>query len=417
MTPDLVLTGGAIRTMDPARPRATALAARAGRILALGTDAAMLALAGPGTRRIDAGGRLVLPGFQDAHVHLLNGGTDLVETAQLYDCTTLDGIVAALRAHAARRAGPVVWGAGWQPGFFGDHNLTRDILDAAVPDRPCLAYDCNFHNACINSAALAMAGIGADTPDPPNGRYARDAEGRATGMLHEDAIHRVLERLPATDEATLEAGLAAGQAHALRHGLTGVLDAAVQDHHRRIYARAAASGRLDLRVAGTIHVTAAEEPASALARLCDWRAAHSGEDFHLHSAKVFMDGGFENRTAATLSPYADAAGGNAPVMFAPDHVARLFTLLDAARFQIHVHCIGDAAARAALDGIAAARAANGFWPALHQIAHCQLVHPDDRPRFAALGVMANIQPLWAANDPVIPDHTMAMIGPDRAPWT
>jgi len=417
MTPDLILTGADIRTMDPARPRAGALAAAGGRILALGTEAEMRALAGPGTRRIDAGGRLVLPGFQDAHIHFLNGGTDLVETAQLYDCTTTAGIAAVLASHAARWQGPMVWGAGWQSGFFGDHNLTHAVLDTAVPDRPCLVYDANFHNACLNARAIAMAGIGDATPDPPNGHIVRDAAGRATGMLHEDAVYWALERLPKTTDDTYRAGLAAGLAHAARHGLTGVLDAAVADHHRRIYARAAAEGILTLRIGGTMHVMAGEEPDAVLARLCDWRAAHSGEDFHLHSAKFFMDGGFENRTAATLAPYADAAGGSAPVMFAPDLAARLFTRLDAARFQIHVHCIGDAAARATLDALAAARAANGAWPALHQIAHCQLVHPDDRPRFGALGVMANVQPLWAANDPVIPDHTMALIGPGRAPWT
>lgn len=412
-----LLTHARIRTMDPARPAAEALVIEAGRILGAGETGAMAALAGPGAAVIDMGGRPVLPGFQDAHIHLLNGGTDLVDSAQLYDCTTLGEFRATLARHAAARPGPVVWGAGWQCGFFGDHDLTREVLDAAVPDRPCLVYDANFHNACINSAALALAGIGDATPDPRNGRFVRDAAGRATGMLHEDAIYRVLDRLPAQEDETLREGLLAGQAHALRHGITGVLDPAIQDHHRRIYAAAEARGALRLRVGGAVHVTAEEPVAEVLARLTGWRAAHGSERFHLHAAKVFVDGGFENRTAATLAPYADAAGGSAPLMFAPDHLAALFTALDAARFQIHAHCIGDAAVRAALDAFAAARRANGVWPALHQIAHCQLVHPEDRPRFRGLGVMASFQPLWACNDPLVPDAAMAMIGPDRAGWT
>lgn len=409
---DLVVHNAQVRTMDPTNPVADWLLIQDGTVLAVGRGDPP-----PAGQRIDAGGRLVLPGFQDAHVHLLSGGTDLIETAQLYDCQSLGDIQAALAAQAARWTGRVVWGAGWQCGFFGDANLTRHVLDAVVPDRPCLIYDGNFHNACINSAALDMAGIDDATPDPLNGHIVRDAAGRATGMLHEDAIYYVLARLPGTDDATRWQGLLAGQSHANRHGITGVLDPAVQDQHRATYARAAAQGALTLRVGGSAHIAAAEDPAAALARLTEWRAAHASDLFHLHSAKVFLDGGLENRTAALLGPYADALGGNADLMFAPDHIATLFTLLDAARFQIHVHCIGDAATRAALDGFAAARAANGAWPALHQIAHCQLVHPDDRARFAALGVMANLQPLWACTDPVIPDDTMAMIGPARAPWT
>ena len=410
-----LLTNARIRTMDPARPLAEALLIDGDRILAVGSAAGM---AGFGADRvIDAGGRLVLPGFQDAHIHLLNGGVDLIETAQLYDCVSLDELVTELAAHAAGWQGPMVWGAGWQCGFFGDHNLTRAVVDRAVPDRPCLIYDGNFHNACLNSRAIELIGLTDNTADPPNGHFVRDGAGRATGMLHEDAIYWATDRLPKTAEDTLWQGMLAGQAHANRHGITGVLDPAIRSYHRRIYARAATEGALTLRVAGAVHITGDYTVDTALARLTDWRAAHPGPDFHVHSAKFFLDGGLENRTAALLAPYADAPGGNAALMFSPARIAEMFTMIDAARFQIHTHCIGDAATRAALDGFAAARAANGPWPGLHQIAHCQLVHPDDHARFAALGVMANLQPLWAANDPILPDNTMAMIGPGRASWT
>ena len=413
----VLVTHARIRTMNPAQPTAEALVIEGGRILALGDAAAMEGLAGPEAQVIDAAGNLVLPGLQDAHIHLLNGGTDLVQTAPLYDCRTPAQITAAMASHAATQSGPMIWGAGWQCGSFDDLNLTRAVLDAAVPDRPCLIYDGNFHNACLNSEAIRRIGLSDDTPDPPNGHFVRDAQGRATGMLHEDAIYWALDRLPKTPPATYHAGLRAGQALANRHGITGILDPFIQSHHVDTYAHAARRGDLTLRVAGAMSVTPTDSVESVLSRLTALRAAHPGPDFHLHSAKFFLDGGLENRTAALLAPYADAKGGNAPLMFPPDLIRDLFTALDAARFQIHVHCIGDAATRAALDGIAAARAANGPWPALHQIAHCQLVHPDDRPRFAALGVMANLQPLWACNDPIIPDDTMAMIGPDRADWT
>ncbi|MCA0273372.1 MAG: amidohydrolase [Proteobacteria bacterium] len=416
MTAALVENAG-IRTMDLARPFARSLLIRDGVVVALSDAPDDLRDQAGGARRIDAGGRLVLPGFQDAHIHLLNGGTDLIETAQLYDCTTLDDIAATMRAHAGTWRGPMVWGAGWQCGFFGDHNLTRDVLDRAVPDRPCLIYDGNFHNACLNSAAVNMAGITVDTPDPPNGHIVRDGAGRATGMLHEEAIKWVTDRLPETDEATRRAGLRAGMAHANRHGITGIIDPWILDHHVRIYGEGEREGALTLRVAGASLVTVADTVDTMLDRLITRREAHGSEMFHLNAAKFFLDGGLENRTAALLSPYADGPGGNAPLMFPQDKIDALFTALDRERFQIHVHCIGDAATRAALDGFAAARKANGAWPSLHQIAHCQLTHPDDRPRFRDLDVMANVQPLWAAHDPVVPDDTMAMIGKDRAPWT
>ena len=401
-----------VRTMDVAHPFSDAVLLRDGLVVALGARA--LELAGD-ARRIDAGGRLVLPGFQDAHIHLLNGGTDLVETAQLYDCETLADIQAVMADHAAAQSGPMIWGAGWQCGFFGDANLTREVLDVVVPDRPCLIYDGNFHNACLNSKALQMVGVGAETPDPLNGHIVRDARGVATGMLHEEAINWATARLPQTGDEVRRAGLRAGMDWANRHGITGVIDPWILEHHARIYS--ADLDNLSLRVAGACLVTAADTVETMLIRLRALRAAHGGRDFHLNAAKFFLDGGLENRTAALLVPYADAGGGNAPLMFPQEQIDALFVALDAERFQIHVHCIGDAATRAALNGFQAARDANGDWPALHQIAHCQLVDPADFARFAALGVMANLQPLWACYDPVIPDETMAMIGPARAPNT
>ncbi len=409
---DTLLLNGRIRTMDPSRPLAQAMALRDGRVLALGTDADMRALL-PGARRIDAGGRLVLPGFLDAHVHLMDGGTDLVLSAQLGDAQTTDDIIRLTRAHAATVTGPLVMGVRWEPGFFGDHNLTRAILDNAVPDRPCILWDTSFHNACVNSAALVMAGVTDATPDPLNGHFVKDDRGHLTGMLHEEAIPFVRDRLPQLTDADWVAGARAGQAHANRHGITGILDPYVIDRHVTAYGTLAAQDALTLRVSGAASVTAHDRAADLLPRLTALRAAHQGL-FQVNSAKFFFDGVLENRTAAMIAPYADD-GGNAPVMFPPDLVTELFTALDAARFQIHVHVIGDRAARAALDGLAAARAANGPWPALHQLAHLQVMHPDDIPRLAALGVMANIQPLWARHDPVVPDATMDMVGPARAP--
>ena len=136
----------------------------------------------------------------------------------------------------------------------------------------------------------------------------------------------------------------------------------------------------------------------------------------VHSAKFFLDGIFENRTAAMLADYSDAIGGNAPVMFGENHLRELFIRFDAARFQIHAHVIGDKAARAGLDALQAAREVNGAWPSLHQLAHLQSIDPADIPRFRELGVVANIQPLWARNEPSVTDVAMPMVGQERTRW-
>jgi predicted amidohydrolase YtcJ len=408
MSKTTVVCNARIRTMDPARPHADWLLIDGGCIRALGRGAPPVA-----DRVVDAGGRLVLPGFQDAHVHLLSGGIDLATAALLYDAGTEAELLALVAAHAAARPGlALVQGSGWQPGIFGDHNLTSGLLDRVVTDRPTVIYDSSFHNACLNSRALELAGIGDDTADPLNGHILRDAQGRATGMLHEEAIPWALARLPGLTENDRFEGLVAAQAHANRHGITGVLDPRVTEFEARIYGRGVAEGRMTLRVAGAALVTAADSPEEALARLTALRAAHPGPEFQVQSAKIFMDGVFENRTAACLAPYADGPGDNARCMFEAEATKELFTALDAARFAIHVHVIGDAAARRAIAGLEAARAANGFWPAQHQLAHLQLVDPGDHARIAGLAT-ANIQPLWARYDPVIPDIALDMIGADR----
>ncbi len=410
---DLIVLNARILTMDPFRPRARALAVAGGRVLALGRDAAMRALAAPGARLIDAGGRMVLPGLQDTHIHLQDSGQDYSQNADLTRAATPADLVALLAAFAAGHDRPWVLGTGWNASVFGAANLDRHLLDRAVPDRPCLIVASDGHNACLNSAGLRATGLDALTPDPPNGRIVRGGDGTPTGLLYETAVDLAEARMPPPDDAAYEAGVLWAQALANRHGLTGVVDARVAARHVRVYRRLAEAGKLTLRVGATAHVTAADTPAAARDRLEAFRAQSHGL-FRLHSAKFFLDGVIENRTAAMIAPYGDAQGGNGALMFPPAQIAALFTALDAARFQIHVHAIGDLATRAALDGIAAARAANGSWPAWHQIAHVQFLHPADLPRFGHLGAMANIQPLWARHDPAIDERAVPLIGPERA---
>lgn len=414
--PDLIVVNGTIVTMDPLAPRVEALAVAGGRVIALGNDADIRSLAGAGTEVIDAGGRMVLPGFQDTHIHLQDSGQAYGQNADLDAARTIDELVAALKTFAIGHDGEWVNGVGWYTGIFTDDNLTRDVLDRAVPDRPSFILASDGHNGCLNSIACERLGLVKGIADPFNGHFVRDADGMPTGMLHEDALDWARDRMPPLSDEDYADGVRFGQALANRHGITGVLDASVGERHARVYAGMAERGELTVRVAATAKVEPYETTEGALRRIEKLRARHQSGMFHVHSAKFFLDGVLENRTAAMIEDYSDAIGGNAPLMFLYPQILELFTAFDAARFQIHVHVIGDMAARAALDGLEAARHANGRWPSLHQLAHVQCIDPADIPRFHKLGAIANIQPLWARHEPSVTDVALPMVGDARGQW-
>ena len=415
--PDLIVTNARIVTFDPARLTAEAMAVARGRILATGPRAAIEPLAGPATHVVDLAGRMVLPGFQDTHIHLLDGGEGFSDGPDLTEARTVEALQALLADYARANPGGWVKGLCFNGGLFSPANLDRHVLDRAVPDRPCFVLAADGHNACLNSAACAAVGLVSGTADPQNGHFVLDTAGEPTGFLYEDAIYWTQARMPAATGAGGRRGVQFGQALANRHGITGVLDALVLDRHVRIYAAMEAAAELTVRVAATAWIEATDTPETAVARLSALRARHNSDMFKVHSAKFFFDGVFENRTAVMIEPFSDAEGGNGEMMFHPDQIGPLFTALDAARFQIHVHTIGDGAVRAALDGVETARRHNGPWPALHQLTHLQVVDPADIPRFAALGVVANIQTLWAQAEVSNLDIVAPMVGPDRARWT
>lgn len=416
-TPDLILINADIRTMDVLNPRAEALAITNGRIAALGTTGDIRALGNENTRVVDAGGRLVLPGFQDTHIHLQDSGTDRAMSADLEGAATIAEFQARLTAFGkANPENSWVNGVGWYSGIFGEHNLDRHVLDKAVPDRPAFTYASDGHSACLNTKACAALGLTRDTPDPENGHFVKDAKGEPTGMLYEHAIFWARERMPARTDADYAKGVKLGQALCNRHGITGVLDALVMERHMRVYDAMSKRGELTVRVAATGLVNSEDTVAGALERLTRLRRDFASPMVRMHSAKFFFDGVFENRTAAMLEDYSDERGGNAPVMFGENHFRELFVAVDAARFQIHVHVIGDKACRAALDGLQAAREVNGAWPAWHQLAHIQAIDPADIPRFHQLGAVANIQTLWARHEPSVDNVALPMMGPERGKW-
>lgn len=419
MTSTTLLTGGTLFDGERHRGRGEVLV-RDGRIDAVATGGERLA-APPGTRRVDLGGGLLLPGFTDAHVHTVQGGLERIR-CDLSGGEAREDYLALVKAYADRHDGPWILGGGWAMAAFPGGTPTAADLDTVVPDRPVLLPNRDHHGAWVNSRALALAGITRETPDPPDGRIERDATGAPTGTLHEGAMDLVARLLPPTGPDELDRALAAGQAHLHSLGVTGWQDAIVgayagMEDPGPAYVRAAAAGTLGSHVVGALwwdRDRGLEQVADLVAR----RAEYTHGRFRATSIKVMQDGVAENGTAALGTPYLDRCGhptDNAGHSFVDPQVLReAVRLLAAEGFQVHVHGIGDRGVREALDAF---EGLDGAGRALrHHVAHLQLVDPADVPRFAALGVAANIQALWACHDEQMTELTLPFLGPERARW-
>jgi hypothetical protein len=421
-TPDLVLVAGTAWTGLTGHPTADAVAIAAGRLVAVGAARDVRALAGPRTRIVELPGAMILPGFQDAHVHPTHGGLDRTR-CDLHGARGADAVVAAVRAYAeAHPEAPWILGGGWYMADFPGGTPSRELLDAAVPDRPAFLANRDVHGAWANTRALEALGIGAGTPDPPDGRIERAADGSPQGTLHEGAFEDARARVPAPDADEMLRALLAGQSYLHACGITAWQDAWVAPADLDAYARAIDRGLLMGRVRGALWWDR-EEGLDQVESLVERREAARrlpGARFVAGSVKVMADGVFENGTAAMLDPYLDRHGqptGACGISFVDRETLReAATTLDALGFQVHVHAIGDRATHDALDAFEAAIASNGRGGNRHHIAHLQVVHPADVPRFAALGVTATIQPFWACRDGQMVDLTIPFLGPERSGW-
>jgi predicted amidohydrolase YtcJ len=418
-TADLVLTGGHVHTVDPALPRAEGVAVAGERIVAVGSALDVADWIGPRTRVVDLAGRLLLPGFQDAHVHPTTGGMDLLECdvrEHLGRRETLAAIAAYAAAHPEK-----AWiiGSGWYMGDFENGTPRREDLDAIMADRPAFLPNRDGHSSWVNSRALELAGIDATTPDPPDGRIERDPDGTPTGTLHEGAAALVERLIPSHTDTDWDEAFLAGQAYLHRFGITAWQDAIVTPTTLAIYRRAADSGRLTARVEAALWWERDRGGEQVDEFLAVSRSLPPGL-LRANSVKLMLDGVAETFTASMVDPFLDASGEpttNRGIDFIdPDELRGHVTRLDAAGLQPHFHALGDRAVRNALDAVEAARAANGMTDTRPHLAHIQVVHPDDLPRFAALGAVANAQPLWACHDPQMDVLTIPFLGPERATW-
>ncbi|WOX21319.1 amidohydrolase [Streptomyces solicathayae] len=420
---DLVFTRGPVLTVDPARTRATSLAVVGDRIAAVGHDE-VLELVGPDTEVVDLTGKLLVPGFQDAHIHAVSGGMELAEC----DLTGTVGVpeyLERIRAYAdAHPDHTWITGGGWSMESFDGGLPTRQLLDSVVPDRPVLLSNRDHHGAWANTRALELAGLTADTPDPADGRIEREADGTPSGVLQEGAIGLVARLAPAATAEDRLAGLLRAQKLLHSLGITAWQDALLGSFGGMLdpadaYLTAARDGSLTARVTGAMWWDR-ERGAEQIDELVAKRAELKHGRFRAGSVKIMQDGIAENFTAALSSPYLDACGcatANTGISFVDPKALRAYvTELDALDFQVHFHALGDRAVREALDAVEAAVAANGRRGNRHHLAHLQVVHPDDIARFARLGAIANIQPLWAAHEPQMDELTIPFLGPERAAW-
>jgi predicted amidohydrolase YtcJ len=417
--------------MDAAGSVVEAVAIAGNRIAALGRDADVLRLRGPRTRVVDLRGRTVLPGFTDAHVHPLGGGLKHIECA-LDRFDGAENLARAVGDYAAAHP-ELDWivGDGWSLDAFPGGIPRREALDAVVPDRPVFLYNRDGHGAWVNSKALELAGVTAATPDPPNGRIERDPDGTPLGMLQEDATELVFDRIPPYPQPVLEQALLDAQAELHAWGITGWVDAHVDVPLLRAYRAIAGRGRLTGRAVASLASFHLDD-FGGLDGIAASRDAVAGEaaaadplgpgPARLASStiKFFVDGIIENFTAAMLEPYLDRdghpTGGTGRLSFEPARLRELTRDLDARGFQLHFHAIGDGAVREALDAVEALIRANGRRDRRAHVAHIQVIHPDDLPRFAALDVVANAQPLWAVHEPQMDRLTIPFLGPERTAW-
>ena len=414
---DLVLRNGAVYTVDAARSWARTVAVRGGRIVHVGGDSLPPGLVGPTTEVADLAGAMLLPGFQDAHVHLLEGGVELSECT-LFTIESEAAVLDSLAACARARAQGWFRGTGWELTVFPGANPSKAPLDRIAPDRPALVVAADGHSAWANSRALELAGVTRDTPDPPDGRIERDPRsGEPSGTLRETAVDLVARLLPERTDTELAAGLERALPLAAERGITTIMEASASESLLRTYAAADRGGRLPLRVV----VAADGEPDSTgvqgvVRRLGEWRSRYATRRVLPTTAKLYQDGVIEAGTAALLAPYLDRKGDAGNPIYPQPLLDSLVSALDQNGWQVHVHAIGDRAIRMTLDAFEQARSANGARDARHSITHLQLIDAADLPRFRRLGVVANFEPFWANGDEYLTRLAEPSLGPERSRW-
>ncbi|MES2548508.1 MAG: amidohydrolase [Pseudomonadota bacterium] len=422
MQPEMIITNAKVLTMDEGYPRAEAVAFGGGRILAVGSRADVEALAGPGCRMVDAGGRTLLPGFVESHLHLVLGGNELSQL-QLGGVSGFDELARLFRAYAAKNPGlPLLMAQGAAYEIL-DHPVTRHDLDRVIADRPIAMMAPDHHTVWANTAALQAAGLLQGAAMPAGHTVVMGADGTASGELLEfEAFSPVLaltgdlhlqlgiatggEPDPwpdAAQRAKDKEKIAAGLQHCAMHGITSMVNMDGNRYTCVLLKEMEAEGRLTARVKVPFHMKPHME-LSELDRASAMAAEFRGDRVTSGFVKMFMDGVVDSRTAYMLHPYPATTETGAP-LFEPERFKAICQEISRRDLQIAVHAIGDGAVRQTIDGYEAA----GRPDLRHRIEHIELIDRADVPRLGALGITASVQPPHPPGAMDFPMSTMAHV--------
>jgi len=418
---DVLFTGGSVFTGEGEPVSGVAVAVSDGRIVAVVPDEEAGAVTGAETRVVRLDGALLSPGFQDAHVHPVGGGVELLQCNLTEAQDAKDAVATIARYAAGNPDAEWITGGGWSMDHFPGGAPLRGLLDAVVPDRPVVVSSRDHHSVWANTAAIEAAGVDASTPDPVDGRIEREPDGFPAGTFHEGAANLFEGVRPAPDEDLAYIGLLRAQEELLAVGITGWQDAMIGSmpglpHNLDAYVRAVREGTLRAHVVGAQwweRRQGIEQLEGMIRRREQVAALGASHRFSLDTIKFMVDGVAENGTAAMLTPYRDACGhdtDNSGLSFiAPEALREYVVAADAAGFQPHFHALGDRAVREALDAVEAAREANGHSDSRPHLAHIQVVAEEDAARFADLGAVANMQPLWATHEDQLDTLTLPFL--------
>jgi predicted amidohydrolase YtcJ len=403
---DLILRHGVFYPVEPAGRVEGSLAVRGGRIAYLGSDAGAEKLRGPQTRVIDLAGRAVTPGLIDAHSHLAGLG-EALQQVDLTGTTSFDEVVRKVKEAAGREPkGSWIAGHGWDQNDWPEKGFpTHEALSAAVPDHPVWLSRVDGHAALVNARAMTELGIDASTKDPTGGRFLRDAQGKPTGVMVDNAMGVVEGRLPAATVEGRERALRLAAKHCVELGLTTATDMGIGDVDYRAYDALRRAGELPLRAA--VFLTDDE------ALLARWfkRGPEIDPEARLtvRGVKLYVDGALGSRGAALLEPYSDDPGNLGLLVSTGAHLEEVARRAAAAGFQVAIHAIGDRGGLVALDAME--RALGGARPeARFRLEHSQVLRLEDIQRMARLGIIASMQPTHATSDmPWAGDR----VGPER----
>jgi predicted amidohydrolase YtcJ len=413
---DILIMHAKVYTLDPQKPWAQAVAIRRGKIQAVGRDEEVERYRGIGTRWIDAGGKLVLPGFTDCHVHFLDGSVALGEI-NLEGAKDVADLQRRLRDYSAVHPGQDwIVGRGWNYAMFGETAMPdKKYLDELFPDRPVFLEGFDSHSYWVNSKALALAGITKDTPNPPNSIIVRDPQtGEATGALTEDADALVKRVIPKPSEAETLKALRNGLKWINKNGITRVHSAGWDFDILPLLEELRQEKQLSVRFHLAYRLDEYQLAQKDLDSIERARKQFHDDWIDANSVKFILDGVVESHTAALLEPYADEPSKKGSLFWDPEKYKAAVTELDKRGVQIYVHAVGDYAVRTALDAYEFAEKRNHTKDHRNRIEHIETIQPVDIPRFGQLGVIASLQPLHAYPDADTLDVWARNLGPDRA---